>query len=108
MSVQTQDVPARGIRITVKSDGVEMAHAYVYIFHNDLHAEPLALLENVWVEPKFRQGGVGTQLLTEVRAVAERAGCYKIVLGVEEPWIKRWYARHGYSAHGTTMRMDLK
>ena len=44
MDVDRKTLAAQGIRFSVSADAVEVARAYLYLMHNDLHKEPFGLM----------------------------------------------------------------
>lgn len=63
-------VDCRGVRFSVEREGEEVGHAYLYLPMNDLHTEPFGLLEDVYVDERYRGQGIAGELVT---AVMERA-----------------------------------
>jgi GNAT superfamily N-acetyltransferase len=109
MDVIRQDQAAVGIRFSVSSDGAEVAHAYLYLMHNDLHQEPFGLMEDVFVEESQRGDGLGTKLVNEVVAAAKENGCYKLIATSRDsrPKVHDLYRRLGFSDHGREFRIDF-
>ncbi|MEO1342069.1 MAG: GNAT family N-acetyltransferase, partial [Cyanobacteria bacterium J06635_13] len=64
--IKTETVKAKGIRFSIIESDREIARAYLYIMHNELHQEPFGLLEDVYVEQNYRASGLGTGLVTRV------------------------------------------
>ena len=79
MDVNREKIAAQGIRFSVSADGVEVARAYLYLMHNDLHQEPFGLMEDVYVDESQRGEGLGTRLVNEIVAAAKENGCYKLI-----------------------------
>ena len=65
MEIKTTTVEAKGIKFSIIESEREIARAYLYLIHNDLHQEPFALLEDVYVAEDNRGRGLGTQLIRE-------------------------------------------
>ena len=109
MNVTQQNLAAKGIRFSVNSDGVEVARAYLYLMHNDLHQEPFGLMEDVYVDESQRGGGLGTELVNEVVAAAKENGCYKLIATSRDsrPKVHDLYRRLGFSDHGREFRIDF-
>lgn len=110
MELRTVAVSSSGVKISAVEDGREIGHCYIYLIKNDLHAEPYALLEDVYVEESSRGKGVGTTLVKKAVELARELGCYKIIatsrFGREE--VHRWYEKLGFKLYGYEFRMDLK
>ena len=109
MDVNRTNLSAQGIRFSVNSDGTEVARAYLYLMHNDLHEEPFGLMEDVFVDESQRGGGLGTQLVNEIVAAARENGCYKLIATSRDsrPKVHELYRRLGFSDHGREFRIDL-
>jgi GNAT superfamily N-acetyltransferase len=77
--------------------------------HNDLHAAPFGLLEDVFVDESARGGGVGTALVRDVIAAAKEAGCYKLIATsrASRPKVHALYERLGFENYGVEFRMNL-
>ena len=90
-------------------DGVEVAHAYLYLMRNDLHKEPFGLMEDVFVDESQRGNGLGTQLVNEIVATARQNGCYKLIATSRDsrPKVHELYRRLGFSDHGREFRIDF-
>ncbi len=106
-----QLVTARGIRFSVKRDGQEVGHAYLYVLCNDLHDVPFGLLEDVKVEESWRGHGVGNELLLAILDYARRERCYKLIATSRNDGsrdhVHEWYVRLGFKSYGTEFRLDL-
>ena len=109
MNIQQQDVEAHGIRFVVEEGQSEVARAYLYLMHNDLHDEPFGLLEDVYVDESQRGQGLGTQLVEAVVAAAKEAGCYKLIATSRHarPRVHELYERLGFENHGIEFRMNF-
>lgn len=97
------------VKITVSDDGKEIGRAWLYVLHNDLHAEPFGLLEDVFVEEKYRGSGVGSKLVQEAIDEGRKIGCYKLIATVRNSKEKAcsWYEKFGFKNYGVEFRMDL-
>lgn len=74
--------------------------AVVSLRPNVWHDGPLALLDELYVEPEQRNRGLGTQLLTAVRAQCRSRHVEQIEINVDvdDTDARRFYERHGFSA----------
>jgi GNAT superfamily N-acetyltransferase len=67
---------------------------------------PVALLDELYVEPERRGQGIGTQLLRAAEDECRRRGVGLLEINVdgEDTDARRFYERHGYASHepGTT------
>ncbi len=109
MKIQQQELQSKGIRFVAKDGDAEMGHAYLYLIHNDLHDEPAAYLEDMYVDEAYRGKRVGSALLDALIQKAKELGCYKIVGTSREskPMVHEWYERAGFKKYGFAFRMDV-
>ena len=109
MDFQTQSIDVVGKKITIIEDGEEIARAFLYVLHNELHKEPFGFIEDVLVDENYRGRGIGTKLITEVIAEAKRQGCYKLIATSRYSNEKahKFYDKLGFKNHGAEFRMDL-
>lgn len=73
--------------------------AVVTLRPNVWYDGPVALLDELYVVPERRGGGIGSQLLSAAEALAVRHGCelFEINVDGEDTDARRFYERHGYS-----------
>ena len=85
-------------------------HIYLYIINNDLHTQPYALIEDLYVEPDYAGEGIGTKLLNTAISSARKEGCYKIIANsrLSRERIHTWYTKIGFVEYGKEFRMDLR
>ena len=106
-----QEIAARGIRFSINKNGREVARAYLYLLTNDLHTEPFGLVEDVFVEEKYRSLNFGRELLAEIIAEARNNKCYKLIATSRNDGTRQavhdWYVRLGFRNYGTEFRMEL-
>ena len=107
--IQTKTVEAKGIKFSVLEAEAEIARAYLYIMHNDLHSEPFALLEDVYVAQSQRGKGLGTQIVGQAIAKARELGCYKLIATSRKsrPKVHQLYLKLGFEEHGLEFRFNL-
>lgn len=109
MEFRIDGTVTRGFRIAVVEGGREVGHCYVYLIKNDLHQEPYALLEDVFVSEEYRGQGVGTSLVRKAIELAKELGCYKMIatsrFGRDE--LHKWYEKLGFRLHGYEFRIDF-
>ena len=60
---------------------------------------PVVMLEELYVRPALRGGGLGAALITRLLADAEERGAGMVELGADEPDVDalRFYLRHGFT-----------
>ena len=82
----------------------------MYLLKNDLHKQPLGLLEDVFVEPGYRGAGVAAELLDAVMAEA-KGNCYKLIATSRNDGtraaVHEWYTRLGFVDYGTEFRINF-
>ncbi len=97
------------VKFTATEDDKEIGRAWLYVLYNDLHAEPFGLVEDDFVEEKYRGSGVGTKLVQAVIEKSKKIGCYKIIATVRnsKEVACAWYEKFGFKNHGVEFRMEL-
>ena len=107
--MKTTEIDARGIRFSEDVDGLEVGRAHLYIMHNELHKRPFGLMEDVYVNPDCQGQGIGSRLVNELIATAEREGCYKLIATSrhERDRVHSLYIKLGFSDRGTEFRMNF-
>lgn len=107
--INTEVVTARGIKFFLLENNLEIARAYLYFLHNDLHQEPFGLLEDVFVAQSHRGEGLGTELVEQVIQAAKQHGCYKLIATsrTSRPKVHKLYERLGFQKRGTEFRIDF-
>ncbi|KKP59401.1 MAG: GCN5-related N-acetyltransferase [Candidatus Magasanikbacteria bacterium GW2011_GWC2_34_16] len=110
MQIRKEEKESRAIKIIAEEDGVMVGHAYLYLIYNNLHTEPYGLLEDICVEEKFRNAGIGTKLLQMIIEEAKLNKCYKLIgtSRMARQTVHDWYKRLGFVEHGLEFRMDFK
>lgn len=94
------DVPKRGFFLVALLDGTCVGVAYVSFIWALEHGGHAGWLEELYVVPEHRQGGVGTRLLEAVIAAADAAGCAALDLEIDSAHerVRSLYERHGFTA----------
>lgn len=100
---------SKSFRFSLKIDGKEIGRASLVLVHNDLHEQPYGLLEDVWVDDKFRNKGMLTKLMRKVIRKAKKENCYKIIATSHKGRknVHSIYKHFGFTSHGYEFRMDL-
>ncbi len=109
MKVKAQTVNAKGIKFSLVEEESEIARAYLYIMHNDLHREPFGLLEDVYVAENHRGRGLGTQVIEQAIEAAKEQGCYKLIATSRKsrPQVHQLYQKLGFHERGLEFRLDF-
>jgi len=110
MEIKEKMLETKGIKIYVEENGKEVGRCFIYLIKNDLHEEPYALLEDVFVDENYRGRGIGTELVKKAIEVAKQLNCYKIIATsrFERGNVHEWYQKLGFKKFGYEFRMDLK
>jgi len=97
------------VKITAHDGGKQIGRLYLYILKNDLHKEPFAFLEDVFVEEEFRKHGIGRQLVQKAIEEAKVQGCYKLIGNSRtfKTGVHAFYEKLGIKKWGFEFRMDL-
>lgn len=109
MEIKTNTVEVKGIKFSFVEGDREIARAYLYLMHNDLHQEPFGLLEDVYVAEDIRGKSLGTQLVKQVIQAAKEQGCYKLIATSRKPrsQVHQLYKRLGFQEYGLEFRIDF-
>ena len=99
-----------GVKLTLNQHDREIARIRIYFIENNLHQEPYALLEDLFVQEEFRGKSYGTKLLQAAIEEAKKKGCYKIIATSRHTREKvhALYLKVGFMEWGKEFRMDLK
>ncbi len=100
---EKRDIDVKGVRVSVTIDEVEVGRAYIYLMHNDLHDQPFALMEDVYVDETYRGKGIGSEIVRKVIESAREANCYKLIATsrVSRPKVHELYQRLGFTEKET-------
>lgn len=109
MDIQFKNIDSRGIKLFIEQDGKEIARAYLYLLHNDLHKEPFGYMEDVFVDESLRGQGIGTEIVRVLIQKARESGCYKLICTsrYENTKAHELYSRLGFKDHGKEFRIDF-
>ena len=99
-----------GFRISLRLGEREIGRCYIYLIRNDLHQKPYALLEDVWIEERYRGRGYGKELVKEALKLAKELGCYKIIATSRfgRVNVHRFYEKLGFKRWGYEFRIDFE
>lgn len=91
--------------IVAEEDGMIVSSCVCVIIPNLTHSQqPYAFVENVVTRPEYRKKGLATACLDFAKGIAEKEGCYKIMLltGSKEESTLRFYERAGFNRNDKT------
>lgn len=109
MQIVTSQKWSKSVRLSLKEEGKEIARAFLYLINNDLHAQPYALLEDVFVQEEFRGQGNGVKIVQAAIEEARKQGCYKLI-GTSRhsrEKVHLFYKKLGFYEQGLEFRMDF-
>ncbi|MEM5875494.1 MAG: GNAT family N-acetyltransferase [Candidatus Aenigmatarchaeota archaeon] len=109
--IEIREGDSKFYKIVAKDEyGKEIGRCFIFLIKNDLHEEPYALLEDVFVLEEYRSKGIGTELVKRAIELAKEKNCYKILATsrFEREYIHKWYEKLGFKRFGYEFRMDLK
>ena len=55
------------------------------------------LLEELWVDERYRHQGIGSMIIREVERIAREKGCRVVTLGTASYMARPFYEKHGYT-----------
>ena len=79
MNFGIRSVEARGFRVSMTNNRIEVGRAFIYLMYNDLRDQPFALMEDVYVDKLYRSEEVWAELIEQVVKLAQQANCYKLL-----------------------------
>jgi GNAT superfamily N-acetyltransferase len=110
MEVKEKVLETKGIKFFVEENFQEIGRCFIYLIKNDLHEEPYALLEDVFVDENFRGKEIGKKLVERAIEKAKDLGCYKIIATsrFERGKIHDWYEKLDLKKFGFEFRINLR
>ena len=91
------------IFLALMPDGAAIGFTQLYPSFSSASAARIFILNDLFVEPRFRRMGAGAALLAAARAFAERAGATRLTLSTE---VTNESAQALYEACGWTRQID--
>ena len=91
--------------IIAEEDGLAASSCVLIVVPNLTHRQrPYALIENVVTHEAYRGRGLASAVLAFAKNIAQRRGCYKIMLmtGSKEESTLRFYEHAGYNREDKT------
>ena len=64
------------------------------------------LLEELWVDERYRHQGIGSMIIREVERIAREKGCRVVTLGTASYMARPFYEKHGYTVFTTLKKSN--
>jgi|SRR3989344_7241458 len=96
-------------KIEILDGKKSIGRAFLYLIKNDLHKQPYGLMEDVFVDEKYRSQGLGRKLVSEIIKFAKKYKCTKLIgtSRMQRKNVHNFYQRQGFKKWGYEFRMDL-
>lgn len=112
MNIIQNKAECKGVKLSVQDNkGKDIARAFLYVMHNDLHERPFGLMEDVYVSEagENRGKGIGTALVEQVVKTAREEGCYKLIATsrYSRERVHALYGKLGFYTQGKEFRIDF-
>jgi GNAT superfamily N-acetyltransferase len=110
METKKTNLEFSGTKLVIEEENQEVARISIVYIKNDLHNEPYALIEDLYVKEAYRGKGYARQLFEEAIEEAKNSGSYKIVATsrYSREKVHDFYIRLGFKDYGKEFRLDLK
>jgi GNAT superfamily N-acetyltransferase len=110
MNIAKKPIIVKGIKYLALENGENVGRATLYFICNDLHVEPSAFVEDVFVPADQRKKGIGTMLVEQLIHDAQATGCYKVIAcsRFERLDVHDFYEKMGFKKHGFEFRLESK
>jgi GNAT superfamily N-acetyltransferase len=108
MEVIKRPILTYGIKHSALQNLKEIGRERLFFINNDLHLEPFAYIEDVFVSEQQRGRGIGTRLLGQLIHDAQSVGCYKVIAcsRFENLNVHDFYEKMGFKKHGYEFRLE--
>jgi len=103
-------VSSFGLKLfVINQSGQEVARAFLYIMHNDLHERSFALLEDVFVKESERGKGYGKKIIIQAIEEAKSQDCYKLIATsrYQRAAVHQMYLKLGFKDWGHEFRLEF-
>lgn len=110
MNILENKAKSEGIRFSILDENQnEIARATLFLMYNDLHKEPFALLEDLFVNENNRGKGIATSLIKHVIEKAKEHEAYKLLATsrYERESVHELYKELGFEDYGKEFRINL-
>ena len=64
------------------------------------------LLDELWVDERYRHHGIGSMIIREVERIAREKGCRVVTLGTASYMARPFYEKHGYTVFTTLKKAN--
>ena len=64
------------------------------------------LLDELWVDERYRHHGIGSMIIREVERIAREKGCRVVTLGTASYMARPFYEKHGYAVFTTIKKAN--
>ena len=64
------------------------------------------LLEELWVDERYRHQGIGSMIIREIERIARQKGCRVVTLGTASYMARPFYEKHGYTVFTTLKKAN--
>ena len=110
MIIERKELVSRSKKIILQEENQAIGRVWIYLIQNDIHSQPYALIEDLFVKEEFRGKGYGTKLLQEAVKEAKSSGCYKIIATSrsERTAVHQLYLDQNFKEYGKEFRLELK
>jgi len=110
MNITQIKINTTGIKLIATDGDKQIARAYLYLLHNDLHDVPFGYIEDVFVEEEYRGQGIGSQIVKSAIEQAKLEKCHKVIMTSRygKDKVHELYTRLGFIDWGKEFRMDIK
>lgn len=109
MKLEQEFITGEGLQLVLKEENKDIARLRIYFIYNDLHQQPYALMEDLFVQEEFRGKGQGKALVQAAIEEAKKRKCYKIIATsrYEREKVHKFYQQLGFKDYGKEFRMEL-
>ncbi len=107
--ISSKNKKTDSLRLSLRQEGKEIGRVWLYFIRNDLHAQPYAYIEDLYVEEPFRGKSFGTKLMQAALEEARKRKCYKVIATsrFEREKVHEFYKKLGFKEYGKEFRMEL-
>jgi GNAT superfamily N-acetyltransferase len=110
MEIKKRDLTFTGKKLILEIEGIKVGRISIIYINNDLHEEPYALIEDLYIEENERKKGYARKLFELAIEEAKKHRTYKIIATsrYSREQVHQFYLRLGFKDYGKEFRLDLK